>query len=217
MVTLLNNTTQKALTTLDRAKAFLEISGDKKDGVLTLLINQITGSIEQFLKRRLLSQTYTDEKYDGSGSPVLVLRQFPVTAFTNLKINNAVDSSESLATINSSAYFWYEDGRVVLTNTVPTFAYERLASFIQAPNKFRATYVAGYLIDFDNENDPTKHTLPAELEYACLKFVSAVFNSRKNEGLESIKVGDIAMKFRDTAMNDQQVSDILNKYATTTL
>lgn len=217
MVTLINNSTQKALTTLERAKSFLEISGDKKDTALTMIINQITGSIEQYLKRRLLSQTYTDEKYDGSGTNLIILNQFPVSAFTELKVNTSGDASESLQTIDSARYFWYPDGRVVLNTAIPGFLDERAGEFIQAPNKYRATYVAGYLIDFDNENDITKHTLPSELEYACLKMVSGVFNSRKNEGLESVKVGDIAMKFKDMSMSDKEINDILGKYVSTTL
>lgn len=216
MVTILNNSTQKALTTLARAKSFLEVSGDSKDSVLTMIINQVSGSIEAFLKRRLLSQTYTDEKYDGTGSETLVLKNFPVTAFTNLKVNVSGDSSESLETISSERYFWYQDGRVVL-NTGSGFVDGNSAYFVKAPNKYRATYTAGYLIDFDNENTPASHTLPQELEYACLKLVSAVYNSRKGEGLQSIKVGDIAMTFKKTSVADEEVSAILNKYVSATL
>jgi len=217
MVTLLNNSTQKALTTLARAKSFLEISGGSKDDVLSILINQVTGSIEQYLKRKLLSQTYTNEVYDGPGGDTLVLRQFPVTTFTQLQVNVSGDSSADWQTIDSARYFSYEDGRVTLNVAIPGFLDGRDGYFTKAPKKYRATYVAGFLIDFDNENNPVLHTLPQELEYACLKMLSAVFNSRKSEGLQSIKVGDISMTFKKAVMGDQEVKDILGKYTNATI
>lgn len=216
MVTLINNSTQKALTTLDRAKAFLEISGDSKDMVLTLLINHVTGQIEQFLKRSLLSQSYS-EKCDGTGINTITLKQFPVTALASLEVNTSGDSTEDWQTIDTKNYFWYRDGRIVLNKPIAGFLDQDAGDFLAYPKKYKVTYTAGFLIDFANENDPALHTLPSEIEYACLKILSGVYNSRKNEGLQSIKVGDISMLFKTKVSNDDEIRLILGKYESVTI
>lgn len=217
MPTLLSNAQQKALTTLARAKAFLDISGDSKDGLISMLANMATGFIETYTKRRFLRQTYTNEEYDGTGTNVLVLRQFPVVTLSSLQVNTSGDSSASWQSIDTVNYFGYEDGRVALNSPVAGFLDADAGCFIEAPNKYRATYTAGYLIDFDNENDPTRHTLPQEIEYACLKLISSAMNSRKGEGLSSAKVGDLAMTFRKGVIADEEIKEILGKYASATI
>lgn len=212
MATILNNSTQKALTTLARAKSFLGISGDSQDTVLIMMINQVTGFIETYTKRRMLRQTYTDEKYDGTGFDTLVLKQWPVSALSALKENTSTPGDPSYQTIDSSRYTYYEDGRVVFGSGGDRFI-AGSETFIDDPKRYSATYTAGYLISFDNENDPAQHTLPQEIEYACLKLMSAQFNRRKSEGLDSARVGDIQMSFRATVSSDPEIKEILSKYS----
>lgn len=217
MATLLNNTVQKALTTLDRAKSFLGISGDSQDTRLTIMINQITGSIEQFLSRKLLSQVYTNEEYDGTGTDTLVLKQYPVTAFSKLEVNVSGDATASWETIDTSRYFWYEDGRVVLLSPVGGFLDVDAGVFLDQPRKYRATYTAGYEIDFSNENDPAQHTLPPEIEYSCLKLLGGSLNTGKSLGLQSAKVGDVTMVYRKEILGDEELMQMLGKYASATI
>lgn len=213
MATLLNNSTQKALSTLSRAKSFLGISGDSQDTKLTILLNAGTAFFETFLKRRLLSQTYTQEVYDGTGTPTLVLKQFPVTALATLEVNAGTIGTPSWQSIDSDLYGWYLDGRVTLGSPDASFLSAAGGTFICEPQKYRATYTAGYLIDFDNENDRTKHTLPQEIEYALLRLVGAMLNRSKGEGLASAKVGDISMSFRGALVDDPETKAILEQHA----
>lgn len=217
MVTLINNAVQKALSTLSRAKAYLEISGDSKDTIVTLALNHATDAIEGFCKRHFLRQTYTNEIYDGSGGDTLVLRNWPVSSVSSLQVNTSGDSTESWNTIESSRYHVYEDGRIVLAGGRANFSAGDSPNFIDAPKKYRVTYVAGYLIDFDQENTVASHTLPAELEYACLKLTSAIVNTRKNEGLQNVRVGDLSMSFRSDIMTDPELKEILTKHQAITL
>jgi len=217
MATLLNNPTQKALTTLARLKAFLGTSGDSKDTMYTILINQATGFIERYTKRRLLTQTYTNEEYDGTGTGTLVLRQFPVTAFTKLEVNTSGDSSDAWQEADGNTYHWYEDGRVVLVGPTDNFLSQYGGKFVCEPNKYRVTYTAGYKIDFDNENDTTRHTLPQELEYACMQLTGGYVNNSKGLGLSSAKVGDVAMTFRQGVSDSPEIKEILGKYASATV
>lgn len=217
MATLIDNAQQKALTTLDRAKAYLGISGDSKDTFLTMVINQATGFAEAFCKRRFLRQTYTNEVYDGSGTPEIVLKQFPVATLSSLQVNAGTIGSPSWQTIDATLYGFYEDGRITLGSPEASFLSAPGGSFLCEAQKYRATYAAGYLIDFDHENDPTLHTLPQEVEYAVLKLVGARLNTSKSEGLESAKVGDISMSFRKVVDQDGDVKAILEKYASATI
>lgn len=214
MATLLNNSTQKALTTLARAKAFIDIGSDSKDTILTMLINQATGFIERYTKRSLLSQTYTNEIYDGTGTREIVLLQFPVTAITSLQVNAGTIGSPDWQTVGSDRYGYYSDGRVTLASAFQAFLATDAGTFIDGPQRYRVTYTAGYLIDFDNENDPTKHTLPQELEYACLQLMSGFMNTRKSQGMSAAKVGDVSMSFKGVVAVDPEVKGILEKYAT---
>lgn len=217
MTTILDNATQKALTTIARVKIFMGVSGDSKDAKLTQLINQVTGFIEQYTKRNMLSQTYTDEEYDGTGIDTLILRQFPVTTFTQLQVNSATDNSDSWETINASRYFAGEDGRVRFATSKGSFLSTDSGFFIEDKNKYRVTYDAGFLIDFANENDPTKHTLPQEIEYAAHKLISGAFNLSKGQGYKSHKVGDISAVFNKELFEDKEIKSILNKYVSATI
>ena len=113
-IVLLNNSTQKALTTLFRMKLFLNLEGtDRQDQRLTMLINFVTGFIERQCRRSFVRQTYTSEVYDGNGYSSLVLRQFPVSAVSSFQYRNSNDpDDDSWTTIDTSDYAWYSDGRL---------------------------------------------------------------------------------------------------------
>lgn len=208
MPTLLNNSTQKALSTLARVKLYLGIGSDKYDGLLTMLLNDATGFIERFCKRSFLSQTYTSEVYDGSGTDTIVLNQFPVTAVSAFQYRDYEDNTDQWSSFDSTDEFrWFEDGRIQLI----------AGKFSETPKKYRVTYVAGYKIDFDNENNPSLHTLPFEIEAACLKIVGAVFNTRRLEGLESESIGDSSVKVKMAVFNDPEIKGILEKYVAPTI
>lgn len=211
MATLISNSTQKALTTLARAKSFLDISGDKYDTVLTMLINQATGFIEGYINRSLLSQSYVEVR-DGSGAQEMVLWQTPVTTLAKLEVNSNTIGDPSWQTIDSSRYGWYSDGRIKFSTAFSAFLASESAYFLEGPQRYRITYTAGYLIDFDNENNAALHTLPQDIEYACLKLVSAIFNTRKAEGLVSATVDRLNMRYRGTVMSDPELKDILSGY-----
>ncbi len=202
MPTILDNAEHKALTTLTRQKDFLGKSGSAQDSLLTMLINQATGFIERYTGRRLLSQTYTEEQYDGTGTKVLVLRNLPVTSLTTLQQNRNFDNSDSWETVNTDYYFWDENGVI----TADSF------TFLEAKQRYRATYVAGFLVDFANENDPALHTLPEELEYACQKIVAGVWNTRRAEGFDTSRDGDQSVRLKKQLFGDAETRAILDKY-----
>lgn len=212
MPTILNNSSHKALTTLARTKTFLGIGSDKYDSLLIQLINQVTGFVEKFTARNFLRQTYTNEEYDGSGTDTLLLKNFPVASVTTLQFNRAADNTDDWETIGTDRYFAKEDGRIILVGRSGAFLDVDAGYFIDAPNKYRATYVAGYLIDFNNENDPAQHTLPEDIEYLTHMLVSSLFNTRKSVGFSSAKVGDQSISLRKAVFESPDIKEILEKY-----
>lgn len=197
-----------ALTTLERTKAFLGISGDAHDGQVTMAINFVTSFLKKFTKRQLKSTQYTNEVYNGTGQPTLVLRQYPVTALASLQERNTIGNSDAWTTINPENYHYgAEDGIITCVTQ----------DFLKHPERYRVSYTAGYLIDFDNEDNPALHTLPAELEYITHKLVSSIINNIKSEGQSNVRVGDMSVTINQAVFGSSEIKEMLGKYSTPTI
>lgn len=70
------------LLTLAQVKEHLDIVDSDQDSYLATLIERVTGMVEVRTGRKLYTRTYTDELYDGSGTNVLRLKEWPVTSVT---------------------------------------------------------------------------------------------------------------------------------------
>lgn len=197
------NLQSDVLTTLARAKDFLGIGSDRFDTPIVMILNQVNSFIKRYCKRDFKEATYTNEEYDGPGCEILTLKQFPVTALSSLQYNNATDNRDDWSTFDTADYFWYSDGRIKKVS----------GNFNDRPQAYRATYTAGYKIDFSQEQTAAAHTLPAELEYATHKLLSAVFNTRKAEGLMESRIGDSSVVLQKAIFTDPELKGILDKYA----
>jgi len=96
-----------ALTTLNSVKnqAGISLADTSRDGQLRVWIDGMTSLVKRHLNRDIESREYV-EYYTGDGSPLLLLRQFPVTAVTTVCVDNegyfgalesSFDSSMNLA------------------------------------------------------------------------------------------------------------------------
>lgn len=196
-----------ALSTLARTKVFMGIGSDKYDTLLVQFINQTTGFIERFCKRTFKETTYTSEVYDGKGTDTIILAQFPVGSVTSFQYRNTNDETDDWTTFSTADYRTYNDGRLVKVAGL----------FEDVPRKYRVTYVAGYKIDFDNEDNSTLHALPSELEYACQKLVASLFNTRKAEGYDLVVIGDSRIKLNSAVLSSDEIKAILEKYVAPTI
>jgi len=93
-----------ALTSLSVVKTHLGISAGTWDALLGDIINKATDLIEKWCDRKLMSRTYTHERYDGDGSGILFLNEYPITAVaalyqgvTNVLSCSFSSTNESLA------------------------------------------------------------------------------------------------------------------------
>lgn len=78
--------TTGALTTTANVKSYLGITVTDYDSLFDALISRSTAAIENYCNRSLLSDTYR-EVYNGDGSTVLYLREWPVTDISLLAIS----------------------------------------------------------------------------------------------------------------------------------
>ena len=150
-------------------------------------INSVSFDCQMRVCKRLFKeQTFTDEKHDGDGSPVIQVDQYPIVSVASLKI------TESGTALDSGDYWIYAaSGQIRLK----TQSVQRL------PQTVTITYDAGY--------DP----LPDELVQSIL--IAAAFRSKKRdhnaEGVDRQSHGDQSTSYITTAY-PAIVTDIWNYY-----
>ena len=191
-----------SLTTKDRFKNYAEVSGSSDDTLITILINQITEFVENYTGRRFKQTTYTNEEYDGTGTNTLILKQYPVSTFTSLNERSTRQNESDWNTIDSTDYFVD-----LATGIITLIPYE----FIPGTKLYRATYTAGY--DFDNSTNFLEETEAGDIEWAAWELTKAAYNRRRQEpGISSARLGDAAVTYRKTIMEDDDIKSILDKY-----
>lgn len=202
-----------ALTTVDKVKEYYGIpsTDTTQDGVITQLINQMTDYIEGFCgERRFLSTTYTNEVYDSMGGrseiggSIIFLNQFPVTAVTKIEYRSGTILVPNWVTYDANGYILYgKEGYVKFYAVLPTIS-----------QGLRFTYTAGYLIDFANETDITKHTLPFDLTQVCTQLVAEQMNVRKSRGIKAEATEGQRVDYFDRQSMDPMILETLRKYQT---
>lgn len=90
-----------AITTVAAWKARRGISATTWDAIVPNIIDAVQAEIERYCSRAFESATYTDEAYHGTGTDTLILRNWPVTAVSAVKI---VASDGTTTTLDSGDY-----------------------------------------------------------------------------------------------------------------
>ena len=191
-----------ALTSEALVKDRMDITVATFDTLLKRMIYAATAFIEKECgSRRFQTTTYTDEIYDGStrdGSRKewILLKHSPVTVFTIFSYNVGSIGTPSWQTFNVEDY-----QRIDLEGIIRLF--QRVPRGLQ---NIRITYTAGYLIDFDDPYDETKHTLPFDITELCERMVVRAFKKRTAEGkrIEGFESSTITW-IEDLTKEDKQV------------
>lgn len=156
-------------------------------------INSMSDYLERYCGRKLKSQTYTDEPYSGTGRQLLLLRQWPVTALTAVKvsgtlINPPTDYSMSDEDAKRGQIFapngWSYDGALVGLVGEPIAPYR----------PYLITYTAGYILPKDATPD-NPQTLPGDLQQACIELISAKLSVVGSENVKSDHLGDASKSY----------------------
>lgn len=168
------------ITTKEKVKAYLGITGTGFDALFDMLIRQITGYVEGEIKMRLKETDYINELYEGGSyeeapRQYIHLRQYPVTEFTSLEFKGGTETTPVWTLIDPN-YYTRDDARGRL------WAHQ---GFIRGFQNIRATYKAGFKIDFPNETTLANHTLPVDLVFLATELVAKKFNTRQAQGISS--------------------------------
>lgn len=165
-----------ALTTVARVKTRLSIDSAGFDTLLLYIINSVTDFIEGECNRRFKETTYTNEVYSitNAGNGFLVLKQAPVSAVSSLQFRAGLKSNPNWTEFVSDDWELMEDGASGIIQIYGAFA--------QGLNSIRATYTAGYKINFANYGDNSTHTLPADVSDLAERMVVKLFKKREAEG-----------------------------------
>ena len=155
------------------------ITSTGHDAVLQRIINAATDFLEGECNRRFLSTAYANEVYSvyADSQEYLLLKQSPVSALTKLEYRAGTPSNPAWTEFLADNYELLEDGKSGIIKVY--------GGLSKGANSVRASYTAGYLINFANAGDLTKHTLPADLTDLCERLVIRWFKRREAEGKSS--------------------------------
>jgi len=192
-----------ALTTVQRIKDRLGITSTGFDTLILRLINAATDFIETYCNRKFMEQTYTNEVYtiNYPGTEFLMLKQAPVSVLTSLEYRAGMPSDPNYTAFIRDNYELVEDGKsgiVRIYGGVP-----------KGVDVIRATYTAGYKIDWANFGS-SSHTLPADLTELCERIVIRTFKRREAEGKTRQSYEGGLIEWQQKLPDEDQ--QILNKY-----
>ncbi len=153
-----------ALTTLSMAKTQLDIqqTNTSQDTRLELYINSATQRLESITSRKLKARALT-ELYHGRRQNIILLREWPVTAISSLRIDEEHVFTDPDTLIDAADYGIGDDANSLILYS---------GSFPVGYNNIKVAYTAGY-----NSTDHPGQL--AELELACLWMVEWFYRHRE--------------------------------------
>lgn len=168
--------TARALTTVSRVKNRLGIEKADFDTLIERLIMAATDHLESLCNRKFGTATYTNEVYSvhTPALEMLALKNTPVTTLSALQYRAGTPSTPSWTAFTTDDYELVgngESGLIRIYSGIP-----------RGVNALRATYTAGYKIDFTAPTNTSLHTLPFDLSDLAERMVVKRFKRRESEG-----------------------------------
>lgn len=188
-------TIDTALTTTSRVKNRLGIDHTDQDGLIDNFINAVTRFIEARTNRQehgFIEVSPTDEVYNGSGidgnrAPFLLLKQAPVDSISSYQYDAGTNDNPNWTDFTNNEYDLIKPEIGLIKNDANLPAGER---------NIRVSYTAGYKIDFANDTDDTKHTLPHEVSDLAERLVVKFYKRREDDGRSQVTMGTSTVEFR---------------------
>lgn len=182
-----------ALTSLAFAKTYLKIPAleTSQDSMVEFWINVSSEKLETFTGRKLKKVTGLIDYAHGAGSNTILLKEFPVIAISELKIDSGSLFTDPSTVIPVADYTISDDSLSVLYLN---------GLFPRGYRNVKITYNAGY--------DP----IPSDIENACLWLVFWYHKAREGAeiGRNSKSKGDESMSFLQDMPKD--IKDTIDKY-----
>jgi len=210
--------TPQALTTLARLKEYLGITGTTDDGVLISFINRATDFLEQRTNRRFVKTTYTNELHNGrEGKDKVFLFNFPIISVASFQFRTGTLASPVFNDFNVNDFIVFKNAGFIqvlafrIIGVSPSIA---AGSTIKGVQNLRVTYDAGFLIDFDNVDNPALHTLPLDIEDFVIRMAARRFNLRRADGVVSEAVEGSSITWASPTLEQLSADDkaVIKKY-----
>jgi len=204
-----------AIITTAEYKAYAGISGTAQDAQLDILIPGLQAELERRTGRKFDSATYT-EYVDGSDSPQISVRNYPITSVTSVQL---IDRSETVVYTYDAAYYKIElDTGLIsrqsggmwggeVSDAYPNWwqplpsplTYQLGPAFPDGWRNIKVIYVGGY----------ASNAMPADLKLLMYDLTSTrLAQIGQDMGLESEGLGHYNYK------RGQNAADIWEIYAT---
>lgn len=199
------------LCSLSDVKTLLGISGTEKDGLLNLMIKQVSSSIENYLGYKLERAIYNEELHSVNNAQLLKLSHFPIQSVSEVSINDdVIDDYKVLPEYSQIGFLYRASGWCGgyytrgMTNDIVSGEYS-----------IKVTYTAGYYLPNDeNYTEGDDDSLPYGIVNACMKSVVETYNKQGVEGLKSHSEGGISDTFADTDASglSKSITSLLDLY-----
>lgn len=199
-----------SLSNIVRLKTHLSGSDD---ALLQQLLDEVEAGVKMFLRgRRLDSHEIVNEYHDGSGRPTLILKQRPVTAVTEVRVDANGQSGQSATGFGSGTVWTQGDGwfaRSLKEDESNPGELIAGGGWPEGIGNIRVTYTAGY------------STVPADVQMAVHMLVARIradhdkgrpvasetlgsysysLLTGKDEGSEMASARAVLMKYRSIAI-----------------
>lgn len=165
--------TVNQLVSLDDVKAFLKVTSEDDDAILESFVNLGSAWANAYTERLLRSRVLT-EYYDGDGDSELLLRQYPVSALSNLydDVLRAFGAGTAID-IASNVVLDSEKGIIRLWN--------QAVAFNAGIANVKVVYTAGYT------------AIPESIKEAVLLYIGNLYRRQYQDqrfGVASETIGD---------------------------
>ena len=173
-----------SLLDTEEARSWLKIlnlSSDQEK-ILPLLVDGITAAINTYCGRIFESTIHT-EKYDGSSSNFLMLKNFPIISVTTVT-RTKEDASDTEVDIASTEYKIQQTTGMLVMHPIN---YSDSSVWLNGNENYEIVYVAGY----------TAADLPKDVIMACKIWLSVLWESadQKLFAVASSTLGDDTISF----------------------
>lgn len=188
-----------ALTTIDRIRNIrLRIEAEGFDDLFANLINAVSDFIEGECNRRFMATDYEENHTVHTyGQTSLVLRNAPVNEVTAFQYRSGTKSNPTWNAFDPDSWELDDEAGIIETSGM-------LEKFL------KVSYNAGYLIDWENEDDMEAHTLPTDLTDLAERLVTKWYKRREAEGKLSEGFDGAQIAWRDDMNKEDQA--IINRY-----
>lgn len=157
--------TAVALVTLEEAKEYLKVTTSNEDAVLSHIVNAVSAWVAGYLKRNLVSAARV-EYYSGDGSVELVLKNYPVTVLTYIRVDENRTFGSDTA-VDSTDYILKPVQGIVR-------AFNLYGNWPCGESNIKVSYTAGYTVA-SSGTPGSSGTMPYDIRMATKRIIDRMY------------------------------------------